>query len=103
MLDSHLLTGGNLTATLQLGGMLYIQSQMKFSSHYIRLILAFIVYISAMGYVFAASFLTIPTENQRTIDTAIGFAFGIVTSVASYYFGSSQGSADKDKRNNGSL
>lgn len=56
-----------------------------------------------MGYVFAASFLTIPTENQRTIDTAIGFAFGIVTSVASYYFGSSQGSADKDKRNNGSL
>ena len=103
MLDSHLLTGGSSIANRLRGGMLYIQFQMKFSSHYIRLILAFVVYISAMGYVFAASFLTIPTENQRTIDTAIGFAFGIVTSVASYYFGSSQGSADKDKRNNGTL
>ena len=54
-----------------------------------------------MGYVFAASFLTIPTDNQRTIDTAVGFVFGVVTMVASYYYGSSQGSADKDKRNNG--
>lgn len=74
---------------------------MRFNSSYTRLFLAFVVYLSAMGYVFAASFLTIPTENQRTIDTAIGFAFGIVTSVASYYFGSSQGSADKDRKQNG--
>ena len=73
------------------------------SSHNLRFFFGLIIYLTAMGYVFAASFLTIPTDNQRTIDTAVGFVFGVVTMVASYYYGSSQGSADKDKRNNGTL
>jgi len=74
---------------------------MKFSSHYVRAGLGIYTLTIGFAYVFSASFLTIPEANQRTVDTALGYMLGVVTTVSVFYFGSSQGSADKDKSNNG--
>jgi len=48
-------------------------------------------------YIFAASFLEIPKENIRFIDTVLGFILGtIVATIVQYFYGTSRSSQLKD-------
>jgi uncharacterized membrane protein len=70
------------------------------NSDRVRLVLAMCILTPAMVYVFIASFGDVPDDNQRTVDTVIGFLLGtLLASIVSYFYGSSQGSSDKDKKN----
>lgn len=55
--------------------------------------------IFAAGYIGFITFGTIPTDNQRFADTILGFLLGtVVATILQFFFGSSMGSKDKDKR-----
>lgn len=49
-------------------------------------------------YIGAVTFLTIPPDNVRIVDTIIGFLLGtIVSTIMTYWLGSSLGSKMKDQ------
>jgi hypothetical protein len=55
--------------------------------------------IFAAGYIGFITFGTIPAENQRFADTILGFLLGtVVATILQFFFGSSMGSKDKDKK-----
>jgi hypothetical protein len=71
------------------------------SSHNQRFVLAILVLVSALGYIVAASFLNIPKPNIEWVQMNNDRMNIAIAVIIGYWFGSSQGSADKDKRNNG--
>ena len=55
--------------------------------------------IFAAGYIAFITFGTIPVDNQRFADTILGFLLGtVVATILQFFFGSSMGSKEKDKR-----
>lgn len=55
--------------------------------------------IFAAGYIAFITFGTIPADNQRFADTILGFLLGtVVATILQFFFGSSMGSKEKDKR-----
>ena len=55
--------------------------------------------IFAAGYIGFITFSHIPEENQRFADTILGFLLGtVVATILQFFFGSSMGSKEKDKR-----
>jgi hypothetical protein len=53
----------------------------------------------ASGYIGFITFGTIPADNQRFADTILGFLLGtVVATILQFFFGSSMGSKDKDKK-----
>lgn len=53
----------------------------------------------AAGYIGFITFGTIPADNQRFADTILGFLLGtVVATILQFFFGSSMGSKEKDKR-----
>lgn len=55
--------------------------------------------IFAAGYIGFITFGTIPSDNQRFADTILGFLLGtVVATILQFFFGSSMGSKEKDKR-----
>jgi hypothetical protein len=55
--------------------------------------------IFAAGYIGFITFGTIPEDNQRFADTILGFLLGtVVATILQFFFGSSMGSKDKDKK-----
>ena len=52
--------------------------------------------ILGISYIAAVTFL--PVVNKETANTASGFIFGtLLSSIVAFYFGSSEGSKDKDE------
>lgn len=52
----------------------------------------------AAAYIAAVTFLNVPADNMRIVDTILGFLLGtIIGTVMSYWLGSSLGSKLKDK------
>jgi hypothetical protein len=54
---------------------------------------------SAFGalYIVGTTFISIPVNNHRVVDTVLGFVLGtIISTIIGFYFGSSKGSADKN-------
>ena len=55
--------------------------------------------IFAAGYIGFITFGTIPEDNQRFADTILGFLLGtVVATILQFFFGSSIGSKEKDKK-----
>lgn len=54
--------------------------------------------LASMAYIGAVTFMTIPAANIRIVDTILGFLLGtIISTVMTYWLGSSLGSKMKDK------
>ncbi len=52
--------------------------------------------VAAISYIFAISFLTVPEDSLRFVDTVLGFILGtIIAQILNFFFGSSKGSSDK--------
>ena len=59
--------------------------------------LSFLWSIAAIAYIAAISFLNIPIDNVRYVDTILGFVLGtIVSTILNFWLGSSLGSKNKD-------
>ena len=71
------------------------------SSHNQKFLLGLLVFLSAMGYLTMTTILQIPTANQANATASSDYMRLAITGLIGYFFGSSMGSADKDKRNNG--
>jgi hypothetical protein len=55
--------------------------------------------IFAASYIGFITFGTIPPDNQRFADTILGFLLGtVVATILQFFFGSSMGSKEKDKK-----
>lgn len=55
----------------------------------------------SMSYIAAISFIEIPAENVRFVDTIIGFLLGtIVSGIIQFFYGSSLGSKEKNSATN---
>lgn len=70
----------------------------KFAKRFIYIFATFWS-IFAAGYIGFITFGTIPTDNQRFADTILGFLLGtVVATILQFFFGSSMGSKEKDKK-----
>lgn len=65
--------------------------------NFMRSIIAFIAIILGAVFIFMAVFCNVPKENVETRNMAVAFVFGVITSVVSYYFGTSQSSTEKNE------
>ena len=61
--------------------------------------LAFLWSIFSICYISAISFMSIPQENLRFVDTIMGFLLGtIISAIIQFFYGSSLGSKEKDNQ-----
>jgi len=59
-------------------------------------VLALIWTLFGAGYIVAVTFMYVPKENVRIVDTVTGFLLGtVLATILNYFFGSSKSSADK--------
>lgn len=65
-------------------------------SEYVLPALAALLVMSAVSIVLILCFHTVPTANAQMLNIFIGALIAYAGQAASYYFGSSKGSTDKD-------
>jgi hypothetical protein len=59
---------------------------------------AILVTSISASYIFLTTFLTIPKDNMRIVDTVLGFVLGtLLSTIINFFFGSSSGSKNKDE------
>lgn len=69
----------------------------NFEKHFVMYLATFFSVASTI-YIYCVTFFNVPKENQRVVDTIIGFLLGtLIATIVNYFFGSSKGSADKSK------
>jgi hypothetical protein len=67
-----------------------------FSKRFVYYFAAFWGLVAAV-FIFVIMFYPIPEQNKRLIDTVLGFLMGtIVSTIISFFYGSSKGSMDKN-------
>lgn len=70
----------------------------KFSKRFIYYLTSFLI-ITGIGYLFMVSFLVTPKENQRIVDTALGFIMGtVISSVIAFFYSSTKTSNEKTQQ-----
>ena len=63
--------------------------------HFVFLLATFFS-VASVIYLYCVTFMVVPKENQRVVDTILGFLMGtLIATIINYYLGSSKGSADK--------
>ncbi len=51
------------------------------------------------AYIFGITWFDVPKENQRIVDTVLGFLLGVsLSAIIQFFFGSSKGSSDKQQK-----
>lgn len=57
------------------------------------------IFVVAVGFtvIFAVLFGDIPESKNNTVNLILGFVFGAITMVSSFYFGTSQSSTEKNE------
>lgn len=64
---------------------------MKINFNNMRNKLAIFYSFVSVVYLFCVTFLNIPKDNHRVVDTILGFLIGtLVATIINYYFGDSQ-------------
>jgi hypothetical protein len=63
----------------------------------VRSILAILITVGGFGFLFSILAFRIPTGNETILNVAAGLVLGVMTTVASYYYGSSKDKSDVDK------
>lgn len=63
----------------------------------IRAIIGLLIVSCSFTFLFLLLKRDVPPNNKDVLQTAAGFILGVVTTVGSYYFGSSKNESDKTK------
>lgn len=67
----------------------------KFEQNFMMHLAGFLLTVVII-YIFLVTFLEIPSENVRYVDTVLGFLMGtVMTTIINYFYGSSKSSSDK--------
>ena len=73
---------------------------MKFALNffkYTRGALAYIIIIGGFAFLFCLLWVTVPAANKEIVLFSAGYVLGILSMVASYYFGASKDKSDQDQ------
>lgn len=65
--------------------------------NFMRSLLAFIIVVTGIAYIFGLTFSEVPPANREFANLCLGYVVGLISGVTLYYFGTSQGSSDKDE------
>lgn len=68
------------------------------NSAQVKLIMAIAILFFSFALIFVIILMTIPTEKRDIVMVILGFVSGLMTSIVSYYFGSSAGSHKKSEQ-----
>jgi hypothetical protein len=64
---------------------------------YTRGTLAYIIIVGGFSFLFCLLWVTVPEGNKEIVLFSAGYVLGILSMVASYYFGASKDKSDQDQ------
>lgn len=63
----------------------------------VRSILAILIVIGGFSFLFCLMLIKVPVGNETILNVAAGLVLAVMSTAASYYFGSSKDKSDVDK------